>query len=126
MKTKLSIEVEFDGDQTDAESLASAANTLLQTALSTPGVLHEFGNPQFGEFFIEQPTVNRHRFEQAFSTECFCPQNPAGHEPDWTSVHIEFDGDAYVDVVCKHCGRSGCVGPEKALASETSWLACCR
>ena len=121
MKTKLSIEVEFDGDQTDAGSLASAADTLLKTALSTPGVLDEFGTPQFGEFFIEQQVADRHRFEQEFGTEESCPQNDGGHEPDWTSAHVEFDGDAYIDVNCKHCGRSGCIGSAVSLAERISW-----
>lgn len=121
MKTKLSIEVEFDGTQTDAESLASAVDTLLRTAVSTPGVLDEFGNPQFGEFFVEETELHRDSFEQEFGTDESCPRNHGGHEPDWSSAHVEFDGGAYLDVVCKHCGRSGCVGPVKALASETSW-----
>lgn len=121
MKTKLSIEVEFDSEQTDAESLASAVDTLLNTALSTPGVLDEFGNPQFGEFFIEHAEVHHDRFVQEFGTEESCPQHRGGHEPDWTSVHVEFDGDAYVDVACKHCGRSGCIGAEKSLTEQISW-----
>jgi len=121
MKTKLSIEVEFNDEQTDAESLASAADTLLQTALSTPGVLDEFGNPQFCEFVIERPAANRHRFEQHFGIEDRCPKNDGGHEPDWTSVHVEFDGDAYVDLTCKHCGQSGCIGSEEKLIEQISW-----
>ena len=121
MKTKLSIEVEFDGDKTDPESLASAADTLSQTALSTPGVLDEYGNPQLGEFLIEQKVANRHQFEQRFGIEDRCPKNDGGHEPDWTTTHVECDGDAYVDVNCKHCGRSGCVGSEKSLTNQLSW-----
>ena len=120
MKTKLSIEVEFDGDQTDAGSLASAADTLLKTALSTPGVLDEFGTPQFGEFFIEQ-VADRHRFEQRFGIEDRCPKNDGGHEPDWTTTHVECDVERYVDVTCKHCGQSGCIGSEGQLAEQISW-----
>ena len=121
MKTKLFIEVEFDGDQTDAESVASAADTLLQSALSTPGVLDDFGNPQFGEFVIERPTANRHKFEQRFGIEDRCPKNDGGHEPDWTTTHIECDVEMYVDVTYKHCGQSGCIGSEKKLAEQISW-----
>ena len=121
MKTKLSIEVEFDGEQTDAESVASAADTLLQTALSTPGVLDEVGNPQFGEFFIEQATKTRHQFEQRFGIEDRCPKNDGGHRPDWNTTHIECDVEMYVDVACKHCGQSGCIGSEAKLTEEISW-----
>jgi hypothetical protein len=39
------------------------------------------------------------------------------HRPDPATLHVNHDGDdAYVDVNCKACGRSGCVGkfdPEK-------------
>ena len=121
MKTKLSIEVEFDPQQTDAESLASAADTLLQTALSTPGVLDEYGNPQFGALFIDEAESHRDQFEQEFGTEESCPPNNCGHEPDWTSAHVEFDGDAYIDVACTHCGRSGCIGSAATLTAQISW-----
>jgi hypothetical protein len=121
MKTKLSIDVEFDGDKTDPESLASAADTLLQTALSTPGVLDECGDPQFGEFVIEGAESHHDQFEQEFGTEDRCPKNDGGHEPDWASAHVEFDGDPYVDVACKHCGRSGCIGSAEKLTEQISW-----
>lgn len=121
MKATLMIEVEFDNDKTDIESLASAADTLLQTALSTPGVLADYGNARFGEFDVAESALHRDGFEQEFGTEESCPQHDGGHAPDWTSVHVEFDGNAYVDVACKHCGRSGCVGPEEKLTSEISW-----
>ena len=106
MKTKLSIEVEFDGDQVDAASLASVADSLLQTALSTPGVLHAFGNPQFGKFVIEADESHHDSFEQEFGTEESCPENDDGHEPDWASARVKFEGDVFVDVNCKNCGRS--------------------
>lgn len=48
----LSITVRFDPNITDSESLASAADTLLETALSTPGILEDYGNPSFGEFEV--------------------------------------------------------------------------
>jgi len=48
----LSIPVEFDPAQADAEGIANAADTLLATALSTPGVLDDYGNPRFGSFVI--------------------------------------------------------------------------
>ena len=51
-KTTLTLDVEYDDQVTDPESLASAADRLLKTALSTPGILDEYGNPRFGEFLV--------------------------------------------------------------------------
>ena len=51
-KAVLTIAVEYDDKETDAESVASAADRLLETILSTPGILDEYGNPTFGEFQI--------------------------------------------------------------------------
>jgi len=37
-------------------------------------------------------------------------ETPCEHQPDYSTLHIEHDGDgAYIDVNCKHCGRSGCL-----------------
>ena len=49
----LSLQVTFDSEVTDLESLASAADTLMETACSTPGILDEYGNPEFGTFWPE-------------------------------------------------------------------------
>ena len=39
-----------------------------------------------------------------------CNASPDGkHHPDPSTVHVTYDGSAYVDVNCKHCGRSGCL-----------------
>ncbi len=39
-----------------------------------------------------------------------CDKGPSNkHEPDMTSTSITGEADGiYVDVNCKHCGRSGC------------------
>ena len=51
-----------------------------------------------------------------------CQASPTGrHEPDWSTVIIDYDGEAYVDVSCIHCGRSGCVGSAKTLADDICW-----
>jgi hypothetical protein len=52
VKTVLEVSVDFDPGVTDPESLASALDRLLETALSTPGIFEEYGNPQVGEFFV--------------------------------------------------------------------------
>lgn len=51
-------------------------------------------------------------------TETDCPQAPHGcHEPDFTTLHIEWDGgELYLDVNCMYCGRSGCLSGPKGLA----------
>ena len=50
-KAILMLQVEFDPEKTDAESIAVAADRLLETALSTPGILEEYGNPTFRECY---------------------------------------------------------------------------
>ncbi|MGA2620119.1 MAG: hypothetical protein ABSF26_21080 [Thermoguttaceae bacterium] len=57
MKTTLTVDVEFDPDVTDAESIASAADRLLETVLSTPGIMEEYAEPRFGQFFVA-PSAN--------------------------------------------------------------------
>lgn len=37
------------GDDQDADSLGYAIDALLETALSTPGILDEYGSPTIGE-----------------------------------------------------------------------------
>ena len=51
-KTTLIVDVTYDDQVTDPESIASAADRLMETALSTPGVMDEYANPRFGEFFV--------------------------------------------------------------------------
>jgi len=63
LKTNLTLEIECDAKVTDPEALAYALDRLLETALSTPGVLDEYGNPTFGEFLVaESPTDTARRF----------------------------------------------------------------
>jgi hypothetical protein len=49
---KLAIEVQYDDDVTDEDSIATAADRLLETVLSTPGILEDYGDPQFGAFIV--------------------------------------------------------------------------
>ena len=44
-KTTLTLDVTYDGHVTDPESLASAADRLMETVLSTPGIMEEYGQP---------------------------------------------------------------------------------
>ena len=52
MKTTLTVEIEYDPAATGPEGLACAMDRLLETALSTPDILDEYGNPTVGEFFV--------------------------------------------------------------------------
>jgi uncharacterized Zn finger protein (UPF0148 family) len=45
----LKLPVTYSPDRTDAESVACAIDYLLVTALSTPGILDEYGNPEVDE-----------------------------------------------------------------------------
>lgn len=59
-----------------------------------------------------------------YGTEDKCPQNPQGdwHEPNWLSISVEVDGDGlYVDVSCRWCGRSGCLGSVNKLEEDLNW-----
>lgn len=49
-KCRLYLEVQYDPRLTDPDSLAVAFDRLLETSLSTPGILDDYGNPQAGEF----------------------------------------------------------------------------
>ena len=57
MKTTLTVEIDYDPAMTDPEGLACAMDRLLETALSTPGILDEYGNPKVGEFFVAKETA---------------------------------------------------------------------
>jgi hypothetical protein len=52
VKTTLTVEIEYDPAATGPEGLACAMDRLLETALSTPDILDECGNPTIGEFFV--------------------------------------------------------------------------
>jgi len=57
MKTMLTVEIEYDPQMTDPEGLACAMDRLLETALSTPDILEEYGNPTVREFFVAKETT---------------------------------------------------------------------
>ena len=54
-----------------------------------------------------------------------CPKSPDGpeapHSPDWNTITVDFDGgEAYIDVSCQFCGRSGCLGTD-SLRERITW-----
>ena len=60
-KTTLTVDIEYDPKLTDPDGLASAMDRLLETAISTPGIMEEYANPRIGEFFVAQAAGERHR-----------------------------------------------------------------
>jgi len=50
----LEIEVRFDSTQTDAEGIASALDQLLETAMSTPGILEDYGSVIADAFYVKR------------------------------------------------------------------------
>jgi hypothetical protein len=52
VRTTLTVDIKYNGRRTDPDALASAMDRLLETALSTPGILDDYGNPAIGEFFV--------------------------------------------------------------------------
>jgi len=48
----LKIRIDYDDDVTDAESLAYAMDNLLEAALSTPGILDDYGCVEISPFYI--------------------------------------------------------------------------
>lgn len=62
-------------------------------------------------------------FEKEYGTETKCNKNKGKkHKPDWKNVTVDTDGGSfYLDVTCKHCGRSGCIGKAKQLEEAIDW-----
>jgi hypothetical protein len=58
--------------------------------------------------------------KQKLTADETCPVTGKLHVPDPAAVSIERDGEhVYLDVCCKDCGRSGCIG--RFHISETQW-----
>jgi hypothetical protein len=50
----MTVEVDFDPEVTDDEGLSNGLDTLLETAMSTPDILDDYGNPDVGPFIPRQ------------------------------------------------------------------------
>jgi hypothetical protein len=53
-KATLSLTVDFNPKETDGEALACALDQLMDTTLSTPGILEEYGDVSVGKFLVEE------------------------------------------------------------------------
>ena len=49
----LTVTVDYDPDITDGESIAAAMDLLMSAALSTHGILDDYGRPDIGQFFVD-------------------------------------------------------------------------
>lgn len=83
----LQIPVTFDPEMTDPEALASALDILMGTALSTPGILDECGNPAVGGFMVK-PAGDTWK----------CPK--CGHTQILTAAEVAEIGTPW----CSQCG----------------------
>jgi hypothetical protein len=54
VEAKLYLTIEFDDENTDAESVASALDKIMDASLSTFGILDEYGDPGIGKFFVDE------------------------------------------------------------------------
>ena len=54
MKTAtISFEVEYDESKTDSDAVTCALQTVMETGLSTPNVLEEYGAVEIGAFMVQ-------------------------------------------------------------------------
>lgn len=56
----LVVDVAFDPEKTDAESLASAFDRLLETIMSTPGILDDYGQVSVSGFTLKEDVAFNH------------------------------------------------------------------
>ena len=98
LKTTLTVEIEYDQNLTDPEGLACAIDRLLETALSTPDIMSEYGNPKVGEFFIanETPTLPKPKIVLNISGGVL--QDVFGSDPATEVILVDWD--------CEGCSPS--------------------
>jgi hypothetical protein len=53
-QAELWVDVEYDDAVTDPDSLATALGILMETVLSTPGIMDDYGDVTVGEFLPPQ------------------------------------------------------------------------
>jgi hypothetical protein len=105
MKTTLTVEVEYNPAMTDPEGLACAMDRLLETVLSTPGIMDEYGNPRVGEFFVAKQTTAASRPKIVLNVSGGVLQDVFGSDPatavavvDWDTEGCDSSEDGIVEV----------------------------
>jgi len=110
----LQLPVEYSVRNTDPESVATAMDQLLKTALSTPGIMSDYGPVQIGEFTVlPDESAVRHeliallRAARAYvDTEDACASN---EHQEAVKLQEEIDGvlqahDTQYPHRCQDCG----------------------
>jgi hypothetical protein len=91
MKTTLTVEIEYDPQKTDPEGLACAMDRLLETALSTPDILEEYGNPTIGEFFVAKETAAKRAPKVVLNMGGGLVQEVLASDPAITVALVDWD-----------------------------------
>ena len=78
----MSLTVTYDENKADVDGLAQAMDTVLQTALSTPGLLSDFGNVEIGSLDVDgsedlAPSVSDGHVECVVCEETFASDEAA-------------------------------------------------
>jgi hypothetical protein len=91
MKTTLTVEIEYDPQKTDPEGLACAMDRLLETALSIPEVMDEYGNPTIGEFFVARKTASASAAKIVLNVSGGVLQDVFSSDPAVTLLLVDWD-----------------------------------
>lgn len=94
----LTLNVHYDPEVTDSEGLAVALDRLLETALSTPEIFSDYGDPRAGEFLVARSPTIVLNVQGGIVQDVFCS------EPEARVITVDWDcdggepGDGIVDV----------------------------
>ena len=91
MKTTLTVEIEYKPTMTDPEGLACAMDRLLETALSTPDIMEEYGDPTVGEFFVAKEATAIPTPKVVLNLSGGVLQDVFGSHPAITVVLVDWD-----------------------------------
>jgi hypothetical protein len=94
MKTKtttLTVDIEYNPRKTDPEGLACAMDRLLETALSTPGILDDYGSPTIREFFVAKETAAPPAPKVVLNISGGVLQDVFGSDPAITVALVDWD-----------------------------------
>ncbi len=89
--TTLTVEIEYNPQKTDPDGLASAMDRLLETALSTPGIMEEYGNPTVREFFVAKEKTAPPAPKVVLSISGGVLQDVFGSDPAITVALVDWD-----------------------------------
>lgn len=89
--TTLTVEVEYNPRKTDPEGLACAMDRLLETALSTPGILDDYGNPTVREFFVAKEATAPPALKVVLTIYGGLLQDVFSSDPAITVIRLDWD-----------------------------------